>query len=380
MTITQISPEAIFVPETKAVAPRGTKDIDSGHCTDAAHLALVAVEQIPPRAKACSTPATAAPAGGTLPSPTEELPAPDLAASATESNIDSGRMRLDAQQLAAAVEQSPRDRAIPDSAQPERSAPGLADPTLALAAAVVDDLERTRISNENRLRQLTRTETDSDGEERGFGLDESHPDVARLAAIVAGLAKLEHDAVLGLQRQMRKHPMGPWVKAQVGIGEKQAARLLAAIGDPYWNTLHDRPRTVSQLWAYCGLHVVPGGLGRIDAHVADAAGGQTCDPDSQLMPDNHGSPAVGVAARRRKGQKANWSADAKMRAYLIATSCMKQRNSPFREVYDNRRAHTAVTHPDWTDGHSHNDALRVTAKAVLREMWREAKRISEETP
>ena len=54
----------------------------------------------------------------------------------------------------------------------------LADPSLMLAADVVDDLERVRIANENRLRQLTRAEVDSDGEERGFGLSADHPDVA----------------------------------------------------------------------------------------------------------------------------------------------------------------------------------------------------------
>ena len=134
--------------------------------------------------------------------------------------------------------------------------PGLADPLLALAADILDDLERVRISNENRLRQLTRDQADSDGIERGFGLDATHPDVARLAALVQMLGDAEHQATLNLQRIMRKHPLGPWVRNTKGIGEKQGARLIAAIGDPYWNTLHDRPRTVSELWAYCGYHVI----------------------------------------------------------------------------------------------------------------------------
>jgi hypothetical protein len=58
-----------------------------------------------------------------------------------------------------------------------------------------------------------------------------------------------------------------------------------------------------------------------------------------------------------------------MRAYLIATSCIKQARSPYRAVYDNRRAHTATTHPDWTAGHSHNDALRIVSKAILKDLW-----------
>lgn len=223
----------------------------------------------------------------------------------------------------------------------------LADPLLALAADILDDLERTRIANQNRLRQLTRVEADSDGEERGFGLDESHPDVARLAAMVDALRKLEHDAELNLARRMRAHPLGPWVNAQRGVGMKQAARLLAAIGDPYAKPDADggwAPRRVSDLWSYCG----------------------------------HGDPA----RRRRIGMSkdealAAGNQTAKMRVHLIAESIMKARG-PLRAVYDSRRKATSVTHPDWTDGHSHNDALRVLAKEFLKALWHEASHIHEQ--
>lgn len=255
---------------------------------------------------------------------------------------------------------------MPEDA-PSRSGPILIDPTLLMAAQVVDDLERTRIANENRLRQMTRDVEDSDGNERGFGLDESHPDVARLAGIVTAIADLEHQAVLGLQRAMRRHPLGAWVKAQKGVGEKQAARLLAAVGDPYWNTLHGRPRTVSELWAYCGLHTLPAGHVRTDTQEARADGDKLRDPGHQST-DAHIHPTQ-VAARRRKGQRANWSTDAKMRAYLVAVSCMKAPGSPYRDVYLARRERTSATHPGWTPGHSHNDALRITAKAILRDLW-----------
>lgn len=243
------------------------------------------------------------------------------------------------------------------SATPMTDLPVLADPFLALAADVLDDLERVRIANENRLRQLTRTEEDSDGEERGFGLTEDHPDVARLAALVKALADAEHQAELNLKRQLRKHPLGPWVKQARGVGEKQAARLLASIGDPYFNDLHNRPRLVSELWSYCGY--------------GDAA-----------------------AQVRRRGEKANWSANAKMRAYLVAVSIVKA-GGPYREVYDAARVKYAdAVHPleckrcgpagkpaqpgsPISAGHQHARALRMVAKAVLKDLWREAKRLHE---
>jgi hypothetical protein len=237
------------------------------------------------------------------------------------------------------------------------TAPVLADPFLALAADVLDDLERVRIANENRLRQLTRTEEDSDGEERGFGLTEDHPDVARLAALVKALADAEHQAELNLKRQLRKHPLGPWVKQAHGVGEKQAARLLATIGDPYWNDLHERPRLVSELWSYCGY---------------------------------------GDAARqvRQRGVKSNWSDDAKKRAHLVAKSIVKA-GGPYREVYDAaREKYDGAVHATECKrcgpsgkpaqpgsglslGHQHGRALRAVCKEVLRDLWREAKRLHE---
>lgn len=250
----------------------------------------------------------------------------------------------------------------------------MSDPMLALLADVLDDLEKTRMANKNRLRQLTRDEVDSDGIERGFGLTMDNPQAAAIASLVAGIAAMEHQAVLTLQRGLRQHPLGPWVKATQGIGEKQGARLLAAIGDPYWNTLHDRPRTVSELWAFCGYHVLRGS-------------------DTGQDSDGAQSRTAGVAPSRTKGQRSNWSSNAKMRAFLIAESCMKNRNSPYRATYDATRVKyadavhgvecrrcgpkgkPALVGSPLSDGHKNARALRAVAKDVLRDLWRESKRL-----
>lgn len=287
-------------------------------------------------------------------------------------------------------------------------------PMLRFQAEILDDLESIRTANQNRLRQLTRSTEDSDGEVRGFGMTEEDPAVAQMAALVASLEKLEHEAVLDLQRAVRKHPMGPWLKAQRGIGEKQGARLLAAIGDPYWNDLHERPRTVSELWAYCGYHTLPSGHRGNDTQLSVAAGatlpagqsglatqGDTASgitlPSGQGTGDTQLNTAGGVyhvAARRAKGQRANWSATAKMRAYLIAESVVKS-GGPWREVYDKRKTATegrlhrvpcvrcgpsgkpALPGSPWSAGHRHADALRITAKEILKGMWQEARRLHE---
>ena len=255
----------------------------------------------------------------------------------------------------------------------------LADPTLALAADVLDDLETVRIANENRLRQLTRSGEDEDGEERGFGLDETHPDVAKLSALVQMLADAEHQGVLNLNRTLRRHPLGPWVKAQKGVGEKTAARLLAVVGDPYINPQTGQPRTVSQLWAYCG----------------------------------HGDPArVKFRGMSQDDLFRLGSPLAKKRTWLIATAILKAGGG---EEKATRRTETIVGAPSlaltyyarkrategrehateckrcgpsgkpaqpgspWSDAHRHADALRIVGKEFLRQLWLESKRIHEST-
>lgn len=265
----------------------------------------------------------------------------------------------------------------PSSAQPANhpsvpNQPTLASPTLKLAAETLDDLEKVWIANANRLRQLTRSEEDSDGETRGLGLDVSHPSVARLAAIVEGLEKLTQEATKALEKEMRTHPLGPWVKAQKGVGDKQAARLLAAIGDPYirpeleredGTVEPSRPRLVSELWAYSGYHVLESGL----------------------------------APARRRGQLANWSEDARKRAWLISASIIKA-GGPYRGIYDDARAKYAdATHridcircgpsgkpakagTPLSLGHQHARAMRIVSKEILKGLWHEARRLHEEAP
>lgn len=249
--------------------------------------------------------------------------------------------------------------------------PILRDGLLAIMADAVDDLERTRIASENRYRQLTRTGEDTDGEERGLGLDESVPEVARVRQVVDGLIALEHQAILTMNRQVRKHPLWKsWGIHQKGVGEKQFARLLATIGDPYWNDLHNRPRTVSELWAYTGNSVV--------------------HPAGQPSYDSHGSSAGGVAPKRTKGHKVNWSTNARMRVWLITGSCLKAQGHYADVYYAARDKYADATHSNdcvrcgpagkpalagsaLSGAHQHARALRAIGKEVLRDVWTASK-------
>lgn len=355
------------------VAGEGT-DHRPGHDLGAYHVGPAGPVQTSPQATDQLTPITPAPAG-TKPASGQCSP-DDQSCNAAGFNTTDSLSPSDAQATPAVGSDplddhsldAPHTGAVVESETEDGSATtrtrlltggrtSLADPLLDLAADTLDDLERTWLANANRLRQLTRTVADSDGEERGFGYDETHPEVAALAAVVESLDRLVKDASRNLERKLRAHQLWPWVKAQKGVGPKQAARLLAAIGDPYWHSAEDRPRSPSELRQYCG----------------------------------HGDPA---RSRRRKGERVEYSPTAKMRVHLIAESCVKagvrklpdapDRFTPetrkavahYGQVYHDRRTAT-WQREDWTDGHKQNDALRVVGKEFLLDLWREAKRIHE---
>ena len=265
----------------------------------------------------------------------------------------------------------PPPRQLTDSQDPTGGGgPILRDPTLALAADVVDDLERVKIANQNRLRTLTAQD------EYGHGMSVDHPDVKRLAALVKALEDAEHQATLNLARVMRHHPLGEWVKNSKGVGEKQAARLLASIGDPYWNDLHSRPRRLRELYAFCGMSVVGTGTNR------------SCDSQSAC--------GAGSAPTKVRGERVTWNPDARMRLWLIASkTVMVGHGGPYRQVYDEGRLKYAdaihaeeckrcgpkgkPAQPDspLSAAHQHARAIRLIAKAILRDLWTAAKNIHE---
>jgi len=211
---------------------------------------------------------------------------------------------------------------------------------LLITADFLDDVERLRISTDNRLRSL----------EDVKGLAGS-PDHERWQIQRGLLGQLEANAVKELERAMKQHPLGAWVRGTPGVGPKQGARLLAATGDPYWNHAEDRPRRgPAELWRYCGFDV--GEDGR--------------------------------APKRRAGVKGHWNPTARMRARLIAEKCTMQvgggvrKRSPYRDIYERERAKWAER--ETSDGHKHNHALRVVAKALLADLWAASKAAHESLP
>lgn len=168
----------------------------------------------------------------------------------------------------------------------------------------------------------------------------------------------------------------PWLEHTRGISAKGVGLLTGCLPFP------QDMETVSATWKYLGLHVVDG-----------------------------------EAPRRKQGEWSGFSSEYRAYAlYRVGDPIIKV-GGPYRQVYDDRKAHTLDTHPPmldegegcetcdeayartrkeraeheysrerqaprydcanlggvhWTKGHRHADALRVTTKEVFVDWWRVA--------
>jgi hypothetical protein len=61
--------------------------------------------------------------------------------------------------------------------------------------------------------------------------------------------------------------------------------------------------------------------------------------------------------------------------YTLAKGAMMNRSEPWRSIYDQRKTLEETTRPDASKGHRDNSALRVTARHMLRAVWREWRRV-----
>ena len=106
-------------------------------------------------------------------------------------------------------------------------APRGVDSLLLIIADQLDDIETSRIAANNRWQALT-----TNNDDFGKGINPNLPEAQAVRRHADELERLEHQMTLTLQRVVRQHPLHDWIKRSRGVGEKQAARLLAAIGDP----------------------------------------------------------------------------------------------------------------------------------------------------
>lgn len=321
-------------------------------------------------------------------------------------DLGRGHSSDDAQPLGAPAEDLDGDHGrLAHSSRVSVSGPE-ADDILGLWAQNLDDLEALRIATENRLRSTLIEVAGMSKEEatatvqalvKGTADPATMPTWAwETAEMLRGIATQESYATLTLKRKLREHPFGPWAKSIKGLGDKQGARMLAAIGNPLVMAA------------------------RIEDDVEVRPAERRRGPGQLMQYVGHGDPE---RSKRRKGEKVQYSPVAKMRVFLVAESVMKQRckacsaaakasgekswapppegctcakTHPFRAFYDRERVKwqdhvhtapcvrcTAAGQPPAEvgspvkDAHKQGHALRVVGKEIIKSLWREAERLED---
>lgn len=200
-------------------------------------------------------------------------------------------------------------------------------------------------------------------------------DAGMFAAQLDAYKDLEHKTDLALGRCYRRvvpAEIKEWQKLHPGLGVHLIALLLGHLGNPAvaipgrWEgtgstrvLVHEdpRPRTLGQLWQYCG----------VGDSTKRKAKGMTAEELAGL-----GNPQL------------------KMLVYLLATKCMMARTvhgGRYGDLYDLRRLVTAdrvhaadcvrcgpsgkpaLAGSTWSKAHQHADALRIVGKEILRDLW-----------
>jgi hypothetical protein len=210
-------------------------------------------------------------------------------------------------------------RRNPDRGEAHRPVADPADSLLLALGDTLDDVERTRISNENRLRSLV-----GEHEFSGKGVPDTDLAAVRLGEVVDALGEIERSVVRDLEKAMKAHPLGLCVKRQRGLGLKQVARLLAAIGDPLMNEAEGVPGaarpscgpTAATLQASgasadarryrASAHKQPRGGSDISDHTPKPSGSSRYSSRSGLTTEavgaDHCTAAVIASGRRRESQ------------------------------------------------------------------------------
>lgn len=204
-------------------------------------------------------------------------------------------------------------------------------------ARILNDVERSRVAVANRLRSLPPAEQEA------------------LTGVVDALKDEESFVSSLLANAVNDSLYAEFVARHRGIGAKQLGRFVGAVSsDIHWNPTQGRPRSLRELWAYCGLHTQDG-----------------------------------VAAVPAERGRANWSGEAKSRVVRMAIQVLMraQPGDFYRDIYYARRDSTTrrlhqkpcascrvEAGKPWSPRHQHFDALRITAKEIARGVWAESRK------
>ncbi len=160
-----------------------------------------------------------------------------------------------------------------------------------------------------------------------------------------------------MERAAKLLPVYPWLEAIRGAGALGLATIIAEAGDL---SNYAYP---AKLWKRLGF-------APFDGYAGSTWKREKWRPRALSKDEWIANPFSGERYALM-AQIATWLVNAQWIGAAKSKSGEGEPNGPYGEVYAKRRAHTKKTHADWTDGHRRNDALRITMKRFLLDLWNE---------
>jgi hypothetical protein len=161
----------------------------------------------------------------------------------------------------------------------------------------------------------------------------------------------ERNVTLSMEKHARNLPGYAFAKSVAGFGDLGFAVLIGEAGDLSKYETVGKSRGYEKLWKRLGLAPYEG---------LTFANWKNPNNRTRARTDTEWIEA-GYSPRRRAEI---WAV---IEDPLFRHQSM--RKGPYHAIYLARRERTAVTHPDWTKGHSHHDAKRVMVKALIKDLW-----------
>jgi len=160
-----------------------------------------------------------------------------------------------------------------------------------------------------------------------------------------------------MERAAKELPVYPYVEAIRGAGALGLATIIAETGN-----LSDYAYP-AKVWKRLGF-------APYDGHAGSTWKRQTWRPRALSAEEWTENPFSGERYALM-AQIATWLVNAQWIGAKKSESGEGKPNGPYGAIYAERREHTKETHPDWSDGHRRKDALRVTMKKFLLDLWNE---------
>lgn len=160
-----------------------------------------------------------------------------------------------------------------------------------------------------------------------------------------------------MEKAAKSLPVYVWAKGVRGFGEVGLATILAETGDlsKYANP--------AKVWKRLGFAPYQGAAGSTWKRATWRERALTADEWTENPFNGERYALMFMIAESLF--KAQWIGKGK------TEDGQGKPNGRYGEVYAARRAHTAVTHPEWTPQHAQRDALRVMMKRLLADLWQE---------